>query len=61
MVQKNDAENEMKNTLEVLENRIDTLEEEIIDLKNEKKELVILVNGLSRELENVIEYLAARH
>ena len=51
----------MVNTIEVLENRVNVLEEEITSLKAEKRELCIHVNGLARELENVIEYLNAKH
>ena len=57
---KNDEGDEIKNTVEVLENRVNSLEEEIEQLKAEKRELTILVNGLGRELENVIEYLSAK-
>ena len=58
---KNDEGDEIKNTVEVLENRVDSLEEEIKQLKAEKGELTILVNGLARELDNVIEYLTTKH
>ena len=36
------------------------LEEEVITLKKEKKELNIRVYALEMELENVIEYLKAK-
>ena len=51
---------ETVNTIERLENRVDMLEEEVITLKKEKKELNIRVYALERELENVIEYLNSK-
>ena len=51
---------ETVNTIERLENRVDMLEEEVITLKKEKKELNIRVYALERELENVIEYLTSK-
>ena len=44
----------------MLENRVNAMEEEIKQLKSEKRQLTIYVNGLERELENVIEYLYAK-
>ena len=51
----------MINTIETLENRVNVLEDEITSLKTEKRELCIRVYALERELENVIEYLTAKH
>ena len=45
----------------MLENRVHVMEEEITILKAEKRELSIHVNALAKELENVIEYLNAKH
>ena len=57
----NYARDDTTNTIEMLENRVHVMEDEIKQLKAEKRELAMYVKGFERELENVIEYLNARH